>query len=202
MNKIINRWYFGLIIIPVFINLLTNTIGLPDLFKNWTYTLLLTMFIIILVFISEFLKLNKRFIQLKTKPKESDKNIIMKLLETLDIKNFHEEIAMQDSWNGYDQKAIRNVCSFIYDANLLINKTADKKLNILIEDFRKSLEEFNHLSGISLYPKGTYYAPAKESEYNKAYSEKVCPKMNKMTDISFEKLTTLMGYLKDRNYLE
>jgi len=202
MSKIINKWYFGLIIIPVIVNLLTNTIELPVLFKNWTYTLLVTMAIAILVLITELMILNRKFIRLKEKPKESDKVIIKKLLATLNVDMFHKEIKNKDGWYGYLQEAIHNTIEFVADAGLISNKTTDKKLNSLIEDFKNSLDKFNNFSAVELFPNGLFYTPAKDTEYNKKRAEEARQIMNRMTDTAFKKLTTLFEYLKDKNYLE
>lgn len=202
MRKIINRWYFGLIIIPVIINLLTNTVELPDLFKNWTYTLFVTMAIAILVLITELMILNRKFIQLKAKPKESDKIIIKKLLATLNVDMFHEEIINKDGWYGYLQDAIHNTIEFASNARLISNKTTDKKLNSLIEDFKNSLDKFNNYSSVELFPNGLFYSPAKDTENNKKRAEEARQILNRMTDNAFKELTILMEYLKDKNYLE
>ena len=106
MGKLLNKWYFGLIVIPILINLLTNSIGLPDLFKDWSMTIIATLSFVIIILSTELILLSKKIRGITFKPKKSDKKIIKKLLTTLDVNAFHEDIKDQDSWYGYKQEAI------------------------------------------------------------------------------------------------
>ncbi len=65
MNRILNKWYFGLIAIPFVINILTNTIGLPDLFKEWTITFISTLSFLTIILSTELYILSKRIKELE-----------------------------------------------------------------------------------------------------------------------------------------
>ncbi len=203
MEKLLNKWYFGLVVIPILINLLTNSIGLPDLFKEWTTTVIATLSFLIIILSTELSLLSIKIRRLEFKPKKSDKKIIKNLLTTLDIDAFHEEIKDQDSWYGYKKETIRKTIDFKEDAGLISNKTSDKKLNILILDLKKAIEDFNSYSARQLYSNGDdWYSPAKDTDFNVQKAKVAQPIMNEKAEISFNKLTILLDYLKDKNYLE
>lgn len=202
MNKILNKWYFGLIIIPIFINLITNSIGLPDLFNNWIYTIIAILLILVLILIVELYQLNQKYKTLKFTPKQSDQKIILELIDTLDVNLFHEEIKEQNSWYGYKEEAINKAIDFAKKAGLPSYKTSNKELNKLINDLKNAIDDFTIYSGTQLYPNGAKYSPAKDTKHNIERAEKASPIMNEMTDIAFLKLSRLLEYLKARNYFE
>lgn len=203
MEKIINKWYFGLIAIPILINLLTNTIGLPDLFKQWTTTLIATLTFLTIVLATELILLSKKLREVEFKPKESDKKIIQKLLTTLDIDMFHEDIKDQDSWYGYKKEAIGKVIDFAQDAGLISNRTSDLKLNKLLLDLKNALDDFNSYSSTQLYGNGDdWYSPSKDTDFNVERAKTAQPIMNSKAEFAFTKLTLLLDYLKHKNYLE
>lgn len=203
MDKIFNKWYFGLIAIPIFINLLTNTIGLPDLFKQWTITVIATLSFLSIVLTTELILLSKKIREIEFNPKESDKKIIKKLLATLDIDTFHEDIKDQDSWYGYKKDAIGKTIDFAQDAGLISNKTSDKRLNQLLLDLKNAIDDFNAYSSTQLYGNGAdWYSPAKDTDYNIERAKTAQPIMNAKADFAFQKLTLLLDYLKHKNYLE
>ena len=194
----LNKWYFGLIILPVLENYLTEVVQLPDLFKNWTYTILGILTILIFILVYEIYGLRKENIELKSKPKESDKRIVKTLIDTLDINSFHEKIKEQDSYCGYEKEAISKTIAFSAKAGLISYRTADKKVNELIKKLRVSINDFNGYSSLHLYPNAHFYSPAKGTQE----AESARAIMNKKADVAFEKLTELMTYLKTKNYLE
>ena len=202
----LNKWYFGLIILPVLVNYLTEVVQLPDLFKNWTYTFLGILTILIFILVYEIYGLRKENIELKSKPKESDKRIVKTLIDTLDINSFHEKIKKQDSYYGYEKEAIFKTIVFAEKAGLISYRTADKKVNELIKKLRESINDFNSYCSIRLYPDpdGQFYSPAKDNfNLQKAESARaITNKMNEKADVAFGKLTELMTYLKTKNYLE
>ncbi len=203
MNKLLNKWYLGLILIPFIINLLTNTIGLPDLFKNWTITLLATLLFIIIILVTKLIEFSKKIRAFEFKPKESDKRIVKRLITTLDINIFHREVMEQDSWYGYKQDAIGKTLEFVEECELLSNRTSDKKLNKLILNTKNAIEEFNSYSATQLCGgKENWYTLAKDTSFNIESAKKARPIMNSQTDIAFAKLTILLDYLKYRNYFE
>lgn len=203
MDKLLNKWYFGLIGIPILINLLTNTIGLPDLFKQWTVTLIATLSFLTIILTTELILLKKRIREIELQPKESDKKIIKNLLATLDIDVFHEDIKEQDSWYGYKKEAIGKTIAFAHDAGLISNKTSDKNLNQLLLDLKYAIDDFNSYSSTQLYGNGDdWYSPAKGTDFNVEKAKTAQPIMNAKADTAFNKLTSLLDYLKHKNYLE
>ncbi|QYJ67679.1 hypothetical protein [Flavobacterium litorale] len=133
MDRILNKWYFGLIIMPILVNLLTNSIGLPELFNNWIYTTIAILIISTSILMIELYQLNQKYKVLKFTPKESDKKIVVELLETLDVDLFHEKIEEQDSWYGYNQEAIEKAIDFAKKAGLISYRTSDAKANKLTQ---------------------------------------------------------------------
>ncbi len=203
MNKLLNKWYFGLIAIPIFVNLLTNSIGLPDLYKDWRTTVIATLSFSTIIISIELFLLSKKLIEIEFKPKGSDKKIIKKLLNTLDIDIFHEEIKNQDSWYGYKKEAIHKAIEFAQDAGLISNTTSDKKLNSLLLDLKDAIDDFNSYSSSQLYGNGDgWYSPAKDNDINIERAKKAHPIMNSKANFAFTKLTLLLEYLKYKNYLE
>lgn len=202
MDRMLNKWYFGLIILPVLVNYLTEVVQLPDLFKNWTYTILGILTILIFILVYEIYGLKKENIELKSKPKESDKKIVKTLIDILDIDSFHDKIKKQDSWYGYEKEAISKTIIFAEKAGLISCRTADKKLNELIKKLKESIDDFNGYCSFRLYSSGHYYSPAKGTDFNVQKAESARAIMNKKADVADERLTELMTYLKTKNYLE
>jgi len=202
MDKLISKWYFGLIIIPIFINYLTNYIQLPYLLNNWVFTIIGVFIIIILILFYELIKLKKENKQTQFKPKDIDIKIITELIDTLDINCFHDKIKNQNSWYGYEREAIIKMINFAEKANLICYRAADKKLNKYIEELRNSIDDFNNYSKNQLYPDGNFYSPAKDTEFNIKKAKIASPIMNKKSDVVFNKLVDMMTYLKVRNYLQ
>jgi hypothetical protein len=202
MEKLLSKWYFGLIILPILVNLLTNAVGFPDLFKEWSVTAIATLSFLVLVLINEIFILSNRLKNIEFAPKASDKKIVKNLLDVLDIDIFHEEIANQDSWYGYKQEAIRKSIDFSQSAGLVSNRTSDSKLNVLILGLKKSIDDFHSYSSKHLYNNGDFYSPDKNTDYGVDRAKKAQPIMNEKAEDAFAKLTLLIDYLKRKNYLE
>lgn len=203
MDRILNKWYFGLIAIPISINLLTNSIGLPDLFKQWDTTLFASLFFLIIVLTAELILLTKKNKEIAFNPKESDKQIIGKLLAILDVDTFHEDIKNQDSWYGYKQDAIGKTIKFVHAAGLISNRTSDKKLNQILLDLKTAIADFNSCCGTHLYGHGEHwFSPAKNNDINIMNAKIAQPIMNAKAEIAFKKLTLLLDYLRHKNYFE
>lgn len=114
MKKIVEKWYLSLFIIPIILTYLTSYFSLPDIFKNWQYSIIVSLVLLVSILMYELRSLKK---QLNTfVPKKSDKKIIQKLLKELDLDSFHEEIFEQNSWYGYKKEAISKSISFTYKA--------------------------------------------------------------------------------------
>jgi hypothetical protein len=202
MKEILKRWYVGLIIVPTIINYLTSYISLPDILEDWKTTIIISEFIVILIFAYELRLMGKRRPTKEPTIKPSDKAIVKDLIDTLDINLFQKEIYEVDSWYGYRRDAIRRVIEFSEKVNLISYKTTDEKLNELINGFNDSLESFTKFSSKELYGMDKdWYIPDKGSEVGLKKIEEARPVMNQMTTDSFERLKTLMKYLKDKEYV-
>lgn len=202
MDKLVNKWYFGFITLPILINLLTNTIGLPDLFKEWAITLIATLSFLTIILATELILLSRKIGEIEFDPKESDKKIIKNLLNTLDINAFHEDIKNQDGWYGYKKDTIGKAIDFAQNAGLISNRTSDLKLNKLLLNLKNAIDNFNEYSSTQLYDNGDFYSPAKDTDFNMDKAKKAQPVMNAKAGFAFNKLTILLGYLKHKNYLE
>jgi len=228
MKKILDKWYIGFVILPILINLLTVKLDFPTLLKNWNFTIIGTLLIISLVSIYELAKLKKEnknlklvpirdsfipideFNKLKKEndllkfiPKESDKKIVTDLLETLDIIIFQDKICEQSSWYGYEKEAMHRTFEFCEKARLIKYKTADEKLNELIQSLRINLDEFHKQSSTILYSDDDItYSPDKNNPVEIERAKKIYPEIDKKSKKAFIILTELLDYLKQRNYLE
>ncbi|MGB1231237.1 MAG: hypothetical protein ACPG5M_03245 [Winogradskyella sp.] len=202
MKKISDKWYIGLIILPILINLITVKLDFPTLLKNWNFTIIGTLLIINFIVIYELNKLKKECKRLNTIPKESDKLIIKDLLDTLDITLFQDKIYEQSSWYGYEKNALQRTFDFCNKTRLIKYRTANKDLNNYIQSLRISLEEFHDQASTILYSDNHMYSPYKVCEVEVKKVREVYPEIDKKSAKSFEILTELLEYLKERNYLD
>src|SRR5260221_3990086 len=182
MQKLLDKWYFGLIILPIITNYFTDYVKLPYLFKNWNYTFIFSLSILVIALLYDNVILKRNLKKINYIPNDRDKKIINKLLELLDVPSYQKDIYEQDSWNGYKKKALDNIYDFIEEAELINNKISDKVLNKLVEDLVGVLKKFSVYSGNNLYSDSKhYYIPDKNSEMNIKKLEKAQPVMNQMT---------------------
>lgn len=203
MKEIINRWYFGLVLIPILVNLLSGTFALPDLLGNWAITVIGILLIIIILGVIEYAALYKKFKAKIHVPKERDKRIVKELLGILDLPNFKDDVFLQDSWYGYKKVTIRSLIDFQEAADQISGRTSDTELNRLFSDFKISIKEFTSFSSNHLYPNGEiFYAPAKDTDEMKSKVKEVTPIMNGMTDKIYNKLEVLMEYIIYREYID
>jgi len=203
MKRILEKWYIGLIILPILINLITEYFDSPTLLQNWSFTIIGTFAIIISILSYELIKANQEISKLKELPKNSDKKIIKELLNTLDINEFQNEIVEQSCWYGYKRSSINKLYEYCRKAELLQYKTADSTLNKYIKNLAISIHNFNDLASTILYGDNELtYDPDKKNpvEYEKA--KKTYPKVDELSKKSFGILTEMMEYLKTKNYLE
>tara|TARA_R110001632_G_scaffold1883_3_gene8430 strand:+ start:12289 stop:12897 length:609 start_codon:yes stop_codon:yes gene_type:complete len=202
MKKITDKWYVSLFIVPILLTYLTNFLTLPKILSIWEYSIISSLVIIILIFVYEIIKLKKRCNFLDSIPTEEDKKIIKKLLKSIDLEIFEDDVFNQNSWYGYKKEAINNIISFKFKSQLLKNKTRDKHLNSLIIDFNNKLLIFTEYSSTKLYGDSeSFYTPLKDSEERKIVARRDCEKMNEMTSNCFKKLEILIEYLKSKKYI-
>ncbi|WP_111309769.1 hypothetical protein [Confluentibacter sediminis] len=203
MKRIFEKWYIGLIVLPILINLITEYFNLSKLLQNWNFTIIGTLVIIIIILLYELNKAKKEVSSLKELPKKSDKEIIKELLKTLDINEFQSEIVEQSCWYGYRRSSINKLYEFCRKAELLKYKTADSTLNKHIGNLAISIHNFNDLASTILYGDNELtYDPDKKNpvEYEKA--KRIYPKVDELSEKAFGVLTEMMKYLKTKNYLE
>ncbi|TJY37930.1 hypothetical protein [Pontimicrobium aquaticum] len=201
MSRIINRWYIGLIFIPVIITYSTNYFKLPDILANWKDSLIATLTIIISILVYELYRLNKKHLLLKLEPNKRDQKVIKKLLNYLDLDSFQEDIYKQDAWYGYKDEAIYKTTKFYDKVRLIKNKISDPKLNVLLNSFTNELKSFHEYSSMRLSGDRGYLKPFKDTVKQKENAKQQTAKMNKMTKSCFEKLDELIKYLIENKYL-
>lgn len=202
MKTIADKWYIGLVILPVLTNILTGYLDLPTLLKNWNLTIVGTLMIIIFIIVYEYYLLRNENRILSSTPKNSDKKNVLKLLEILDINTFQDKICNQSCWYGYDKKAMYKTIKFCEKATLLKYRTADEKLNDLIQDLRNSILEFEQQCTKILYSNGDFLSPDKNTDINVQRTKEIFPIADQKSAMAFSKLEVLLAYLKERNYLE
>ncbi|WP_073481507.1 MULTISPECIES: hypothetical protein [unclassified Flavobacterium] len=200
MKKIFEKWYLSIFIIPIILTYLTSYFSLPDIFKNWQYSIIVSLLLLISILLYELRSLKKELNVFV--PKKSDKKIIQKLLKELDLDSFHDDIYEQNSWYGFKKEAISKSISFIYKARLIKNKVTDKKLQILINNFTDKLNEFHEYSSVNLYGRDNYLVPNKDNlNENRNLVQQETKEMNRLAKESFVKLETLVEYAKNNEYL-
>ncbi|MDQ6471913.1 hypothetical protein RB619_14755 [Flavobacterium sp. LHD-80] len=200
MKKILDKWYLSIFIIPIILNYLTSYFSLPDIFKNWQYSIIISLVLLVFILLYELKNLKKQLNVFV--PKKSDKKIIQKLLRELDLDSFHEDIYEQNSWYGYKKDAISKSISFIYKARLIKNRVTDIKLQVLINNFTDKLNEFHEYSSIHLYGGDNYFIPNKDNlSENRSLVEQETKEMNRLAKESFFELEKLVEYLKNIEYL-
>ncbi|SEO20460.1 hypothetical protein SAMN05444671_0696 [Flavobacterium sp. CF108] len=179
---------------------MTSYFSLPDIFKNWQYSIIVSLLLLISILLYELRSLKKELNVFV--PKKSDKKIIQKLLKELDLDSFHDDIYEQNSWYGFKKEAISKSISFIYKARLIKNKVTDKKLQILINNFTDKLNEFHEYSSVNLYGRDNYLVPNKDNlNENRNLVQQETKEMNRLAKESFVKLETLVEYAKNNEYL-
>lgn len=201
MNKILDRWYMTIFIIPIVLTYSTNYLTLPDIFSNWQYSIIVSLFIIIGILLYEIFLLKRQIEHRKIEPKRRDKEIINDLLSTLNLDVFHEDIYEQNAWYGYKKEAISNIIDFTSDVRLIKNKTSDKELNSYLENFTNKLKDFQEYSAVRLFGETNFYMPNKDSKEAKKIAEIETKKMNELTKESFLELEKLMQYLREKEYV-
>lgn len=203
MKKILNKWYLSVFIIPIILTYLTYYIKLPIIFENWEYSIIASMTILIGILLYEINNLSKRLKGVNEKPKKADKKIVRKLLKTLNIDKFHDEIVRQDAWNGYYREDIHRIIEFREKAKLIGYKTSNEKVNSLINNFLKKLDEFTEYSSMRVYGRGDWLVPFKDNPdiHPREKIKKETEKMNKLSNESFVELENLMEYLRNKEYV-
>lgn len=203
MRMILEKWYLSLFVIPIILTYFTSYFELPFVLKNWEYSIITSLVIFSAILIYEIIILKKRIKSLEETPKKTDKKIIKELLKILDIDKFHEEIVEQDSWYGYHRESIHRILVFREKARLIGYKTFDSKINVLINNFLSTLDNFIQFSSKRVYGSGEWLIPLKDNPTIHPHEKikKETYEMNKLTHKSFIELEKLLEYLKKKNYV-
>ncbi|MGE6352920.1 hypothetical protein ACQKCJ_03470 [Flavobacterium sp. NPDC079362] len=200
MKRILEKWYLSIFVIPIVLTYLTSYFSLPDIFKNWQYSIIVSLVLLVSILLYELRNLKNELNVFV--PKKSDKKIIQKLLKELDLDSFHEDIYEQNSWYGYKKEAISKSISFIYKARLIKNRVTDNGLQVLISNFTEKLNKFHEYSSIHLYGGDNYFIPNKDNlSENRSIVEQETKEMNRLAKESFFELEKLMKYAKNNEYL-
>jgi len=203
MKRFLEKWYMGLIILPILVNILTASLNLQTLLNNWNYTIIGTLIISNLITIYEYKRIKNENIKIKITPKKNDKRIINELLNILDPDTFQDKIAEQSCWYGYEKKAMKKVFGFCEKSRLITYKTNDSRLNKLIQSLRENLENFTEQSSKILYSDNDYsYTIDKTREHEVKRAKEVYPKIDEKTKESLRILEILLDYAKQKDYLE
>lgn len=197
MTKILNKWYLSLVIAPIITTYLTNFFSLPKLFSDWKLAIIFSLSIFVIILLIELKLLSES----QKKPNECDKRIVKRLLKKLDLKSFQEDICMADSWNGYRQDSIYGIIKYQHAVKLIENKTVDKKLQQLINNFNDKLDQFTDFTAVNVYGGNSgFLVPFKNSE-NRSAVKKDSEKMNVLAENAFVELEKLLEYLKFKKYI-
>lgn len=202
MDKILERWYFSLILVPIAINIITANTALSDFYAKWEITIIGILGITCIILCLELLKSRSQMRSLKAAPNPRDKRIVQELIQTIDVATFEKFIYEQDSWYGYSQSAIKKTTDFTDKALSEEYKTSNEKINELVEQLANTIYDFNSYAGTKLYSEGNRYKPAKENEYNLKITEEATPIMNKQTTRAYNELKELLKYARKNRYLD
>ena len=203
MRKFTDRWYLSMLIVPIVLTYLTDYIKLPIIFEKWEYSIIASMTILIGILLYELKSMSHSLKIARDKPKKADKIIVRKLLEILDIDKFHEEIVLQDAWNGYYRDDIHRIIEFQEKAKLIGYKTSNEEVNNLISQFVVKLDDFTQYSSVRVSSQGGWLVPFKDNPEIHPHEKikKETEEMNALTQKCFSELEGLMKYLRDKDYI-
>jgi|GEM_PF-2453104 len=200
MQKLLDKWYLSLILVPITLTYLTEYFSLLYLKTDWNLTIILTLTVATIILIFELIITNQKLNKISKLPKEQDITIIKKLLKTLNVKSFEYDICTNDSWNGYREKSIHNLIDYLHKVKLLAYRTTDAKLNNLLANFNFRLEEFIEYSSCHLYGhEAGFLIPFKYNDREKARED--AKKMNHLSMLAFKDFEFLILYLKEKKYI-
>jgi len=193
------RIAFGsLILLPIITNYFTDLFKIDNFLSNWYFTVAILILIVIGILTYELIHAKC----LSFKPKKIDKKKINDLINRLDLSSFQRDIVEVDSWDGYRQESIIKIIDFLENATLLEYKVSDKKLNHLMIDFVSQLNIFSSYTSMHVVSGNNHFIPITREEIDYDLRRAETQEMNRLASISFQKLGTLMEYLRKRNYLE
>ena len=129
-----------------------------------------------------------------------DKEVIKKLLQTLDVNNFQENIYQQNAWYGYSLESIKKTTSFVKESERISNFIAQKKSRRSVEKIRTLLKEFNQLVIEKMNTKRTSYILPKEPD-KYSHSEAIAIVLNEKTKKIFQELEKFVFYIKKEHQL-
>jgi hypothetical protein len=194
-----NKYAYGsIILVPILINVITQSIDFKTVLANWYFTLVIILILTILILSYELIYARK----LLSNVKEIDKQKITLLLNKLDINAFQRDIVEVDSWNGYRQDAITRILDFLENATLLQFKTSDDKLNKLMSDFVVQLNEFSSFTAMHVVGGNHHFIPITKKELDFGKRKAETEEMNRLAELAYQKLEILMRYVRKKNYIE
>jgi len=124
-----------------------------------------------------------------------DREVIKKLLQTLDVDDFQENIYQQNAWYGYSLESIQKTTSFVKESERISNFIAQKKSRRSVEKIRTLLKEFNQLVIEKMNTKRTSYTLPKEPD-KYSQSEATAIVLNEKTKKIFQELEKFVFYIK------
>ena len=129
-----------------------------------------------------------------------DREVIKKLLQTLDVDDFQENIYQQNAWYGYSLESIQKTTSFVKESERISNFIAQKKSRRSVEKIRTLLKEFNQLVIEKMNTKRTSYTLPRESD-KYSQSEATAIVLNEKTKKIFQELEKFVFYIKKEHQL-
>ena len=202
MKKFFEKWYMSLFIVPILLTFFSSLFEINFVLSNWKNSIIISFLTLILLLIYEIVELRNKVNELQKLPNEKDKLIINKLLETLNLKQFQEDICDQDSWIGYKRESFWCITDFQYEVKLIENRILTNELNILVENFNNELNKFTEYVGGHMFGSGDWLIPFKigptKYPYEKAIEDSKI--INNLSKNCFNKLEELMNYLRLNNY--
>ncbi|WP_336827988.1 hypothetical protein [Sphingobacterium multivorum] len=200
MSRVFEKWYVSLIIIPILLTYLTNYFTIPLLTSDWKIAIIFSLSITVIILLLEIKTIYKKQ-QYVSHIITVDTETITRLLNTLDVEMFQQDVCEQDSWNGYKQEAIHNIIDYQYATRLVKNRILNPKIHLLFSNFNDKLNKFTsftqyHVSGHSL----GFLVPFKDSGDREKVREDSFT-MNRLSKEAFQEFEVLIIFLKKNGYL-
>lgn len=203
MTRIIQRWYISIILIPIAVNLFTNTVSWCTIINNSSTTILVLSIILNIILIWEFfiyVRQNKK----KNDGFENDKTILTKLIATLNLNENETILKSTNHADSIDYNYVKDFKEFLAQTNRLENHINDKFLNQKLSDFRQALNNYlnfvaknmlthtdDDFKTISLPPE------LKDRDYD-LYMKRM-KELDDSADNAYENLKQLMITLRQKN---
>lgn len=205
MTRLIQRWYISILLIPIIVNLFTNTVSWDTLKTNPTTTFLSLSVILNVILIGELL------IYMKVNQKENDtfqndKKVLAKLIQTLNLIDNEPILKLTNHVDKLDYKYVNNIKEFLVQTNKLENRVIDKDINMKLNNFKQALNEYLGFIGKNMVTNAedgfkTISMPYELKDRNYDLYMRRMKELDDSADLAYSKLKELMTTLRQRNVL-